>query len=72
VACVFIDSVRHVKESAEGYVGSSSAKRGRRGGILLVEDNAVSRRRWRVKEVIRGISCVPQRIEAYDLGNYAA
>jgi hypothetical protein len=70
VACVFTDSVRYVKESAEGYVGSGSAKRGRRGGILLVEDNIVSRRRWRVKEVVRGIGCVPQRIEARDLGNY--
>jgi hypothetical protein len=72
VAYVFTDSVRHVKESAEGYAGSSSVKRGHRGGIPLVEDDAVSRRRWRVKEVVRGTGCVPQRTEARDLGNHAA
>jgi hypothetical protein len=37
-----------------------------------VEDDIVSRRGWRVKEVIRGTGCVLQRIEACDLGNYAA
>jgi hypothetical protein len=37
-----------------------------------VEDDAVSRRRWRVEEVVGGIGRVPQRTEACDPGNYAA